>query len=144
MKTMVRAALVLTFLLPAAAQAAEIEVKMLNAGAKGPMVFEPAFVEAQPGDVIVFVPTDKGHDVASIEGMLPDGVEPFKSPFNQEHRLEVTAEGLYGVKCTPHYGMGMVALIKVGEPVNQAEAAAVSHPGKARIVFEELMAQAGS
>lgn len=144
MKTMVRAAVVLAFLAPATAQAAEIEVQMLNAGDKGPMVFEPAFVEARPGDVIVFVPTDKGHDVASIAGMLPEGVEPFKSPFNQEYRLEVTAEGLYGVKCTPHYGMGMVALIKVGEPANLAEAAAVTHPGKARIVFEELMAQAGS
>ena len=96
--------------------AADIEVKMLNSGAKGPMVYEPNFVEATVGDTIVFVPTDVGHDVASIEGMLPEGAEPFKSAFGEEYRLTVTEEGVYGVKCTPHYGMGMVALIKVGEP----------------------------
>ena len=26
----------------------------------------------------------------------------------------VTTEGLYGVRCTPHFGIGMVAIIAVG------------------------------
>ncbi|HEY8128674.1 MAG TPA: plastocyanin/azurin family copper-binding protein, partial [Hyphomicrobium sp.] len=26
--------------------------------------------------------------------------------------------GIYGVKCLPHYGMGMVALVQVGKPVD--------------------------
>lgn len=142
MKLTVLAALML--LAPITAHAAEIEVQMLNAGAKGAMVFEPDYIEAKPGDVIVFKPTSKGHDVESIKGMLPEGVEPFKSAFNEEYRLTVTKEGLYGVKCTPHYGMGMVALIKVGEPVNQPEAIAVKHPGKAKMVFQELLAKSGS
>ncbi|PZO74738.1 MAG: pseudoazurin [Mesorhizobium amorphae] len=119
--------------------ATEIEVKMLNSGAKGAMVFEPDFVEAKPGDVIHFVPTDKGHNVESIKGMLPDGVEPFKSGFNKEFRLTVEKPGLYGVKCTPHYGMGMVALIEVGSASNKEAAAAVKHPGKAKTVFEDLL-----
>nr|WP_265508154.1 plastocyanin/azurin family copper-binding protein [Paracoccus rhizosphaerae] len=51
-----------------------IEVWMLNSGEAGVMVFEPSFVKAQPGDVIRFVPTDKGHNVESISGMLPEGV----------------------------------------------------------------------
>ena len=38
--------------------AAEHEVEMLNKGEAGTMVFEPAFVKAEPGDVIHFVPTD--------------------------------------------------------------------------------------
>ena len=82
------------------------------------MVFEPAFVKAQPGDVVKFIPTDKGHNVEDIDGMLPDGVEGFKTKFNEEFDLTVDAEGVYGVKCTPHYAMGMVALIQVGEAVN--------------------------
>ncbi|WP_037373055.1 plastocyanin/azurin family copper-binding protein, partial [Salipiger mucosus] len=41
------------------------EVKMLNKGEAGVMVFEPAYVKAEPGDVIQFVPTDKGHNVES-------------------------------------------------------------------------------
>lgn len=31
-----------------------------------------------------------------------------------------TEAGLYGLECTPHFGMGMVALIEVGEaPANR-------------------------
>lgn len=123
------------------ASAAEFEVKMLNKGAAGAMVFEPAFVAAQPGDVINFVSVDKGHNVESIEGMLPDGVEPFKSAMNKDFSMTVTAEGLYGVKCTPHFGMGMVGLVQVGAPANLEAAKAVPQKGKAAKRFEEIFAQ---
>lgn len=122
------------------ALAAEHEVRMLNKGAKGAMVFEPDFVQAEPGDTIRFVPTDKSHNAESIKGMLPAGAEPFKGKINEEVVYEVTAEGVYGVKCTPHYGMGMVMLISVGTPVNLDEAKAVKHPGKAKTRFEEILA----
>ncbi|MFC3722972.1 pseudoazurin [Neoaquamicrobium sediminum] len=124
-----------------AAQAAEIEVHMLNKGAKGAMVFEPDLIVAAPGDTIRFVPTDKGHNVETIKGMFPEGAEPFKSKFNEEFTVTVTAEGVYGVKCTPHYAMGMVALIQVGEPANADEAKAVKQTGKAKAVFAELFGQ---
>ena len=122
-------------------QAAEIEVLMLNKGAKGAMVFEPDLIVAAPGDTIRFVPTDKGHNVETIKGMLPPGAETFKSKFNEEFTVTVTAEGVYGVKCAPHYAMGMVALIRVGEPANTDEAKAVKQTGKAKAVFAELFGQ---
>ena len=124
------------------AHAAEIEVHMLNKGAKGAMVFEPDLIIAAPGDTIRFVPTDKGHNVETIKGMFPEGVEPFKSKFNKEFTITLDAEGVYGVKCTPHYAMGMVALIQVGEPANLEDAQAVKQSGKAKIVFAELFGQA--
>jgi pseudoazurin len=133
---------VLVALLAAGTAAAEtFEVKMLNKGAEGAMVFEPAFVKAAVGDTINFVSVDKGHNAESIGGMLPDGVEPFKSAMSKDFALTVTAEGLYGIKCTPHYTMGMVALIQVGAPVNLDAAAAVTHKGKAKTRFEPLFAQ---
>ena len=116
----------------AIAQAETFEVKMLNKGEAGTMVFEPAYVKAMPGDVIHFIATDKGHNVESIKGMLPEGVERFKSKFNVDYELTVNAEGLYGLKCTPHYGMGMVALIQVGEAVNLEEAQGVTQKGKSK------------
>ncbi|MEH6718421.1 MAG: pseudoazurin [Aurantimonas endophytica] len=125
-----------------AAGAAEIEVHMLNKGAKGVMVFEPNLIVAAPGDTIRFLPIDKGHNVESIKGMLPEGAEHFKSKFNEEFTVTVDAEGVYGVKCTPHYGMGMVALIKVGEAANVDEAQAVTHPGKAKVAFADLFSEA--
>lgn len=128
-KTIIAATAILT-MGTAFANAAEFEVKMLNKGAEGMMVFEPAFVKAEPGDTIRFVPTDKGHNVEAVESMLPEGVETFKSKFNKEYVLELKEDGIYGIVCTPHYGMGMVALIAAGDPVNLEEARAVEHKGK--------------
>ena len=125
-----------------AASAADFEVKMLNKGAEGAMVFEPSFVQVQPGDVVHFVPTDKGHDVGSIKGMLPEGVEPFKAKMNEAFDLTATVEGVYGVKCTPHLPMGMVALVVVGDPSSNLEAAkAVKNPKKAQERFDAAFAK---
>ncbi|MBC2887438.1 pseudoazurin [Ochrobactrum sp. CM-21-5] len=118
--------------------AAEIEVKMLNKGEKGAMVFEPDFIRANPGDTINFVATDRGHDVVSIPGMVPGTAKPFKSKLGENFSITLQDEGVYGVKCSPHYGMGMVALITVGKPVNEAQASEKKHPGKAKQRFAEL------
>jgi pseudoazurin len=124
-----------------AAGAEEFEIKMLNKGEKGAMVFEPDFVRAAPGDTIRFVPTDKGHNAETIKGMVPEGAEPFKSKPGEEIAVTLDKEGVYGVKCAPHYGMGMVALIEVGNPVNAEAAQAVKQTGKAKAVFAELFGQ---
>lgn len=126
-----------------AAFAAEHEVHMRNRGDAGPMVFEPAIIKAAPGDTIHFIPTDKSHNVEAVKGMLPDGVESFKSKTNEEYTLTVSQPGIYGVRCSPHFAMGMVGLIQVGDtPANLEAAKAVKLPGKAdermKGYFEEL------
>ena len=128
-------------LVAAPAAAADFEVHMLNKGKDGAMVFEPASLKVAPGDTVTFIPTDKGHNVETIKGMIPEGAEAFKSKFNEELTVTLDKEGVYGVKCTPHYGMGMVALIEVGAPVNLEEAKAVKQTGKARTAFAELFGQ---
>jgi pseudoazurin len=121
----------------------EVEIKMLNKGAKGEMVFEPDFVKINPGDTIEFEPIDKGHNAETIKGMIPTGAEPFKSKINAEFSVTLTENGVYGIRCTPHFGVGMVALIVVGTPENveETKAIAVKVPAKAKKVFEELFAQ---
>jgi pseudoazurin len=123
------------------ASAEEHVVTMLNKGEKGSMVFQPAFVKAVPGDTVKFVPTDKSHNAETIKGMLPDGAEAFKGKMNAEITVTLTQEGVYGVKCAPHYGMGMVALIVVGQPVNEEAAKAVKQTGKAKAAFADLFSQ---
>jgi pseudoazurin len=120
------------------AGAAEIEVKMLNKGSEGFMVFEPSFVKAEPGDTIRFVATDKGHNAETIAGMLPDGAAPVAGKMGQDVSVKFDRPGVYGIKCTPHYGMGMVAMIVVGAPSNQDAAKTVNHPGKAKQVFTAM------
>jgi len=102
-------------LLATSAGAAEFEVKMLNKGSDGQvMMFEPAFLRVQPGDTVRFVPTDKGHDAETIPGMLPEGAQPFKGKLSEELKVTFQTPGLYGYRCLPHFGMGMVGLIAGG------------------------------
>lgn len=125
----------------AGAYAATHEVEMLNMGADGMMVFEPAFIQVEPGDTVTFIPTDKSHNAESIEGMLPDDAAPIVGEMNEEISVTFEKEGVYGVKCNPHYAMGMVALVQVGEPANLEAARAVEHRGLAAERMEGILAQ---
>lgn len=132
------------FALPAFA--AEIEVKMLNKGSDGQaMVFEPATVKAAVGDTIVFVPVDKGHDAAAVKGMIPEGATEFKGKMNETVKVTIDKEGAFVVKCTPHLGMGMVALIVAGEgaPANLEAIKTGKLPKKARERLDAEIANLG-
>src|SRR4051812_26086412 len=122
----------------AAASAAEVEVKLLNKGAAGVMVFEPAYVQIQPGDSVKFVSTDKGHNAESIDGMLPEGAAAIAGKMGEDTTVNFEKAGVYGIRCKPHYGMGMVAMVVVGAPANADQAKAVNHPGKAKPTFAAL------
>jgi pseudoazurin len=123
------------------AAAAEVEVKMLDKGTEGMMVFEPALVKIEPGDTIKFIAANKGHNVESIKTMMPADAAPFNGKVNEDTTVTFDKPGVYGVKCLPHYGMGMVALIVVGTPSNLDEAKAVTHPGNAKKVFAALFSR---
>ncbi len=135
-----------TALLAFAAQpalAANFEVHMLNKGAEGAMVFEPALVRVAVGDTVTFVPTDKGHNAETITNVLPAGAEPFKGDMGKEVVVTFTVPGAYGIKCAPHLGMGMVGLVVVGdEPVDgEATKAAAKLPKKAQVRFDAAVDQ---
>jgi pseudoazurin len=119
--------------------AAEHEVQMLNQGPAGQRNwFEPAVVFAQPGDTIHFVPTDKGHNSTAV--VVPEGAEEWKGKLSQEVSVTLDVPGLYAYKCTPHFGLGMVGLVAVGDPsVNLEAVKGGRYPGKARQVMAELL-----
>jgi pseudoazurin len=127
----------------AAAQAADFQVKMLNKGADGVMVFEPALLKVSPGDTVKFLATDKGHNVESIETMVPNGGKVFVGKMNEEVAVTFDQPGVYGYRCKPHYGMGMVGLVVVGEATNLDQARAAQHPGKAKQIFAGLFERLG-
>lgn len=114
MKKLLLTAALLLSAVPAGAET--IEVQMLNKGSDGGrMVFEPAFVQAQPGDTVRFIPASRGHSAASIDGLLPEGAAPFKGQTSKVVEVTLEAEGWYGVKCLPHFSMGMVMAVRVGD-----------------------------
>lgn len=116
--------------------AADHQIQLLNKGADGVMVFEPGFVKVAPGDTVTFVPTDKSHNVETFKGLIPDGATEFKSKPNEQYQAKFDVPGAYVVKCTPHAGMGMVALIQVGDnPANldAIKTAKVPNPVRKRL-----------
>jgi pseudoazurin len=147
MHSMMTAALAAGALLAAsAAEAADYEVKMLNVGPdEKTMVFEPPLLHVQPGDTVTFVPTDRGHNAASVERMIPAGAAGWEGAISEPVTVTFQVDGTYGYICEPHYGLGMVGLVLVGDyRKNFAEADAVRQRGRAAQRFRELFAQAAA
>lgn len=109
--------LLLGTVLTGTAVAENFDVQMLNKGEAGTMVFEPDFLQIAPGDTVRFLATDKSHNAESIPEMLPDGAAGFEGRINEEIEVTFDTTGLYGVRCKPHFAMGMVMTIAVGEDV---------------------------
>lgn len=134
-------ALLALILMTGTALAEQVEVNMLNKGEDGLMVFEPAFVQLQPGDSVKFIAGDKGHNAESVPDMTPAGAETFKGKINEEIEATFEVPGLYGIKCLPHFAMGMVMTIVVGEPATDGEDYIQGRvPPKAKQRFEAQIA----
>lgn len=117
------------------------EVKMLNRGAAGSMVYEPDYLRIAPGDTVKFIATQNGHNAASVPGLLPAGAEAFKGKINQQIEQTFSVPGLYGIQCIPHLAMGMVMLIQVGEPAAQPPDLPATLPKRAADRFSALLQQ---
>lgn len=143
MKTIL-SSLALSLAITGAATAAEIEVKMLNKGADGErMVFEPAVITADIGDTIRFVPTDKGHNSATVKGGLPEGAERANGKINRELVYEITESGIHVFKCTPHLGMGMIAVVIAdNDMANESAVSSLRMPKKSKQRLNEYLEQA--
>lgn len=123
-------------------------VEMLNyhpTDDKKRMVFYPLITVVQPGESVLFKRVDGGHDSASIDGMIPEGAEPWRGKIGQDITVTFTRPGFYGYVCSPHATMGMVGLIVVegpGKLDNLDAARAVQHRGRANRIWGEIWAQA--
>ncbi|MEM7441376.1 MAG: plastocyanin/azurin family copper-binding protein [Pseudomonadota bacterium] len=112
-------------------------VEMVSKGAR--KIFEPQYLEVAVGDTVRFVNLSGTHNTESVDGMIPDGVAPWKSKLKETFDLTITHAGVYGYICTPHLSKAMVGLIVAGDPSGNLEAAKAVRVGKrADGVFEEL------
>lgn len=131
------------------------EVEVRNMGSDGDrMVFEPALVEAEPGDTVRFLFKDPGHNAAAYHPdnrgkpeLIPDGAEVWDSGFKnpgQEYEVTLSTEGAHHYYCLPHEGMGMVGIIAVGDASQGPDLEAVENadiPNRAKKLFRELHQQ---
>ena len=124
------------------AYAETITIDMLNKrddGAK--MVYSQDIARVAVGDTITWVPTSKGHNVEFVAG--PDGAElPKKSKNNKEVSITFDVPGIYFYQCTPHKGMGMVALVVVGDDTSNKDAIAKAKAvGKSKKKLKKLLGE---
>jgi len=113
------------------------EVKMLNAGADGTMVFEPPVLKVSVGDTINFVLVDPMHNSASFPNMIPSNAESWNGTINENISVTLNAEGVYVYNCTPHAMMAMVGVIQVGEAVNLDEIKSAASQIKSTFVMNQ-------
>ena len=108
-------------LLSAPANAAEHVVKMLNNGAGGMMIFEPAVLSVNKGDTVKFIASDMSHNSVSV--FTPPGATPWRGKMNEEISITLDTPGVYIYECTPHAMMAMVGVIQVGDDTSNIETA---------------------
>ena len=122
MKKIILAVIILLY--PIVSYSADITVEMLNKRADGQiMVYSEDISRIDVGDTITWVPTTKGHNVEFLAG--PDGWEtPKRSKMNKEYSYKFEIPGIYFYQCTPHKGMGMIALVVVGGNTSNKDAIA--------------------
>ena len=124
------------------AYADTITIDMLNKrddGAK--MVYSQDIARVAVGDTITWVPTSKGHNVEFVAG--PEGWDlPKKSKNNKEVSITFDVPGIYFYQCTPHKGMGMVALVVVGDDTSNKDAIAEAKAvGKSKKKLKKLLGE---
>ena len=102
------------------AGAAEHQVKMLNTGKDGAMVFEPSFLKVAKGDSVKFIKVDAAHNSAAV--IVPAGASAWKGKMDEEISVKLDKEGVYVYVCEPHKVMAMAGVIQVGKPVNLVDA----------------------
>lgn len=103
--------------------------------------YNPLVVKIQPGDTVAWENMST-HDTQSLEGLIPEGAEPWHSPMSENFQRTFTVEGIYVYKCTPHFGAGMGGAIIVGKPVNLDAIKAVEVKGAARRLVKKAIAAA--
>jgi len=139
-KIMIRLLTLLFVMVTFSANAADVTIDMLNKDGNGnKMVYGKEIAEVAVGDTITWLPASKGHNVHFISA--PDGIKKLpKSKMNKEYSYTFEREGIYLYQCTPHKGMGMIALVVVGDNLdNLANIKKAKVLGKSKKKLKKLL-----
>ena len=103
------------------AYAGDVTLDMLNKRADGQkMVYSQDIVKVNVGDTVTWLTKSKGHNVHFIA--VPDGIKKVKkSKLNKEYSYKFSKPGIYLYQCTPHKAMGMIALVVVGNNIDNKD-----------------------
>ncbi|PHR85212.1 MAG: pseudoazurin [Colwellia sp.] len=86
------------------------------------MVFEPMLLQISVGDTVNFIPSDTSHNAVSFS--VPSDKSTFNTPYGKATKITFSEKGVVLVKCLPHFVMGMIGVIQVGDDVDKTKALA--------------------
>jgi len=116
--------------------AKEHTVKLLTQGSNGKMmVFEPMFIKISVGDTINFVPADASHNAQSFS--VPSEKSSFETPYGKPTKVTFTEKGALLVKCLPHFALGMIAVIQVGDNIDSSKVNADWRKARTSVVMNK-------
>ncbi len=108
------------------------EEHVVSAGATN---FKPLHLFVKPGDTVKWTNMTI-HDSQSMDGLIPEGAKPWKSNIGQEIAVTLDTEGVYIYKCNPHYSVGMIGAIIVGEANNMEQIQANAKGREKGVIFK--------
>ena len=120
----------------------DITIDMLNKRDDGQkMVYSLDVIKVNVGDTVTWLPKTKGHNVQFIKA--PDGIKKLsKSKLNKKYTYKFEKSGMYLYQCTPHKGLGMIALVVVGgDTSNKDDIANAKTFGKSKKILPNLINQ---
>lgn len=79
--------------------------------------YSPMFTYIEPGDTVIWR-NMVGHNVETIDSMVPEGQEKILSELGQRVAHTFDTVGIVIFKCTPHWTSRMGGAIVVGTPEN--------------------------
>lgn len=118
MKKMVSRFLLLAFMSVSSTVALAEDTTVKAVGVK----FDSVFVFIEAGDKVSWENMN-GHNVESIDELVPEGTEKINSAVGDDVTLAFDETGIFVYKCTPHWGARMGGIIMVGQPEDAMEIA---------------------
>jgi pseudoazurin len=135
--------LAITLLASSPAFSAEVTVEMLNNKDGQMYAYSTKIVKVAVGDTVTWKATNAGHNAVFVQKGFPEGAAPLdNTPIGKDVSYTFDKPGIYMVKCNPHYGLGMLQAVVVGNDMSNLEQVkAASYPGKAKANADEIFAE---
>ena len=121
---------------------AEVTVEMLNNKDGNMFVYSSKIVRVAVGDVVTWKATNAGHNAVFVPKGFPEGAKALDGMMSKDVSYTFEKPGIYMIKCNPHYGLGMLQAVVVGNDLsNLDQVKAANYPGKAKPVADAIFAE---
>lgn len=122
--------------------AANIVVEMLNSKNGETFVYSDKILRIKSNDTVTWKSENPGHNAEFIAQGYPAGAADMHGKIGKDVSYAFEAPGIYVVKCTPHFGLGMIQVIVVDDNLsNLDQVEKLTFPGKSKPLAESIFAQ---